>query len=146
MITFEKLYKRPLFWIILLLGFSLPASVWAENKGPEGLSIFKDQKCNKCHTLDAYGIGKLPEEEDEFADDLDEDFGEEEDPPDLSQLSDKVLKAPDPRVYLQQYLKKKLKRDGKKHKKRFKGSDEAFSTLIDFLMASSQTQMKKSLK
>ncbi|MBI5197277.1 MAG: hypothetical protein HZA19_01580 [Nitrospirae bacterium] len=105
-------------------------------KEPEALMIFKAQKCNKCHTMDAYKIGKLPKtkEAEDDEEGLEEEGTDEKEVPDLSHLSDKVMKSPDPEDYLKKYLKKNLKRDGKKHKKRFKGSEQEFSTLIRFLL------------
>ena len=97
-----------------------------------GKDIFLSQKCNKCHNIAAQNIAKLESEDDAMAEE-DDLFGEEEEeatkPPDLSGVG-KVHDG----AWITQWIEKKIANDkGKKHKKRFKGTDEELKTLVTWL-------------
>lgn len=96
----------------------------------DGKSIFLDGKCNECHAIASQGIevaksddGAL--EEDPFGGD---DEGDDEEAPDLSGVG-KEQNA----EWIADYLKKKVKLDGKKHRKRFKGSADELKVLSEWL-------------
>ena len=97
------------------------------------IKIFKQQECTKCHSLNVYKMGVVPVEDEDEDEDMDEEDTIEA--PDLSELSDKVLKSElKPADYIRKFLKKELKRDGKKHKHIFKGSEQEFKILISHLL------------
>jgi len=97
----------------------------AEKSGKE---LFLEKKCNNCHSIDSEKIAKKeePAEEEEG----EEAGGEEEDKtPDLSGVGKKHDAD-----WLTKWLKKEVKNDdGKKHKKKFKGSDEELKAIVDYL-------------
>lgn len=101
-----------------------------------GKKVFLDSKCNKCHSLDAEKIAKLP------SDKAAEGEGEAEEnavkPPDLSKLSDDVTKRPEGvDAFLSKFLLKEatMTHEGKevKHKKKFEGSPEDLKAVILFV-------------
>lgn len=105
----------------------------------DGKSLFKENKCTKCHTFKSAGFLKVvkeaADEEDEEAEDE-----EDEDPPDLSKLSDKVLQDKSgltPEEHIKKYLKKQVRHGTKKHKKLFKGSDGELDVLVKFILKTS---------
>ncbi len=92
--------------------FVLPSSVFADTSGEK---IFHEKGCVKCHTVKAHGINgekKLMES------------------PDLSDIG---LKHDSD--FLVKYLRKKIKLNGKKHLKRFKGSKEEYKKLEMWLLS-----------
>lgn len=115
-----------LVFLMALLGLA-PAPAGAADDGKQ---IFLKSECNECHTVKQLGIEKLPAKEggkqsDEEAEEEDEDT----EPPDLSGVG----KEHDAK-FLAGFLQKKVKNDdGKKHRKRFKGSDAELQALVAFL-------------
>ncbi len=99
-----------------LLGLTLVA-LPAPAAAADGKTIFTEYKCNQCHTIDAAGVAKVEGEEEE-----------EEEAPDLS----KAGKEHD-KVFIAKYLMKRVEIDGKKHKKRFTGSNQELVTLATWL-------------
>jgi hypothetical protein len=84
--------------------------------GGSGKAIFEQYKCNKCHTIESQGIqrdGKPPE-------------GKQ--PPDLSGVG--LKHNPD---WMQKWLLKEEEQNGKKHIKKFTGSDDELKTLTGWL-------------
>lgn len=93
-----------------------------------GKDVFLKFRCNQCHSVSILGIGKdADEEEDE--DDWDDEEEDEVEPPDLSGVAAKKHKI----EFLIQYLKKKVSQNGRKHKKKFKGSEEETKALVAWL-------------
>ena len=99
-------------FIVFYSLFVLPPSVFADTSGEK---TFHEKGCAKCHTVKAYGINggkKLMESPD---------------------LSDVGLKHDS--EFLVKYLRKKIKLNGKKHLKRFKGSKEEYKELEKWLLS-----------
>jgi len=94
-----------------------------------GKDLFVEKKCNKCHSIDAEKIAK--KEEPGEAEEEGEEAGgkEEKKPPDLSGVGKKHDAD-----WITGWLQKKIKTDkGKKHKGKFKGTDEELKTLVTWL-------------
>lgn len=128
--TVLKFFKM-LFVGFFVLGMTQKTAlaVSDQDKAKFGTIFQSKEKCDKCHTVDALKIGKITEKGKKDDDEEDDDSDVKE-APDLSKLSDEVLKSKEGSdEYLSQYLKKKLKRKGKLHKKKFTGSDEDFAFL-----------------
>jgi mono/diheme cytochrome c family protein len=102
--------------LLLLLLTLTGVHTYALASAPAGKAIFDDQKCAKCHTITAQGIdrsgaappGKLP--------------------PDLSAVGAKHTAD-----WMQQWLMKTIEMNGKKHMKKFTGSDDELKTLTTWL-------------
>ena len=107
----------------------------------KAVALFEKQKCNKCHTLKAPGVNVavLPKAKDADDEEEAEADGKENKAPELPKLSKDALN-PDPAVaksteeYLKGFLQKKIKHEGKKHKKLFKGSDAELTQLVQFII------------
>lgn len=93
------------------------ASISNLASGSSGKNIFKDNKCDKCHSVESQGIeragapppgGKLP--------------------PDLSGVGLKHTAD-----WIQGWLLKTEEQNGKKHMKKWTGSDDELSTLVKWL-------------
>ncbi len=110
---------RILLLTMLLLGF--PAVV---GFGGDGAEVFQTQKCTKCHSVEVASIPFNPGEPDE---DDDED---EKEPVDLSKIGAAVDSS-----HIVAFLnRKEVSHDnGKKHKKKFKGTDEELQVVADWL-------------
>ncbi len=96
--------------------------------------MFMEKKCTKCHAISAYNIEKKETKDD--ADDEDDDDSEKVDPPDLSNVGNQHDAA-----FLTPFLKKEIEHkphpgcdSKKKHKVKFKGSDEEFKQMVDWLL------------
>jgi cytochrome c2 len=107
--------KGLVFPLVLAAGVLMSATT-TSNKDT-GKSIFLDNKCNKCHSIETQGVervgdappgGKLP--------------------PDLSGVG---LKH-DPE-WMTKWLHKEVEQNGKKHMKKFGGSDDELKTLTTWL-------------
>ena len=117
---------------LVLLAIAWLGLVASGAAADDGKSIYLESKCNECHALAAEGIEVVePEEAEEedpfgFGDDEEE---EEEEAGDLSNVG-----SEHDADWLVKYLKKTVaNEDGKKHRKRFKGSDEALRDLSAWL-------------
>ena len=109
--------KKLIIPFVLALGVGLltSASNISSDTGT-GKSIFLQYKCTKCHTIESQGIqrdGKPPE-------------GKQ--PPDLSGVGLKHDAS-----WLKKWLSKEVEQNGKKHIKKFTGTDDEFSTLTSWL-------------
>ena len=85
--------------------------------GGSGKAIFEQYKCMKCHTIESQGIqrdGKAPE------------GGTK--PPDLSDVGNRHKSD-----WIQKWLLKEEEQHGKKHIKKFSGSDDELKTLATWL-------------
>jgi hypothetical protein len=113
---------------MFLLSFGT-ALVPSESAAEDGKDLFIKHKCNECHSIKTAAIEVKPSddagEEDPFGG---EEEGEEDEAPDLSSVGKEQDAA-----WIADYLKKKVKLDGKKHRKRFKGSDAELKTISTFL-------------
>ncbi|MDH5674538.1 MAG: cytochrome c [Myxococcales bacterium] len=91
----------------LLFSFALavPAAAAAEDKG-DGKQVFQDQKCTKCHSAPGVKGGKK----------------------DLAGVGKRHDGA-----WIEGYLQKKKELDGKKHKKKFGGSDAELKAVAAWL-------------
>lgn len=100
-----------------------------------GKDIFKEYKCQGCHTVKSQGIAK-EEIKDEEEEEEESDDQKKVDPPDQSDLcSRKDSKIECTETFLDGFLRKKItNKKGDKHKKRFKGSPEERKVLIEWLM------------
>ncbi|MCM2276667.1 MAG: c-type cytochrome [Oligoflexia bacterium] len=106
----------------LVLAASLAAPGLAGAEEPEGLKIFKAQHCDECHTINSLGV-KLSASEKK-----DEKDKDEKEPPDLSGAGLEHDAA-----WMRKYLKKSVKKEGKEHRKRFKGSKSELETITTWL-------------
>jgi mono/diheme cytochrome c family protein len=115
--------------LLAVLGLVLFAAT-RDARAEDGKQVFLKHECNECHTVEVLGVAKLPEDASEA--DEEEDLGEDEEetePPDLSGIG----KRRD-RDWLGKWLQKKVENDeGKKHRKRFKGSDADLEAIVAFL-------------
>ncbi len=108
------------------LGMLTVAGAGTGKKNP-AKKIFLKNRCNECHSILSEKIGK--KEDDNVDDELTEEEGEEEvDPPDLSDIGTKKDAE-----WMQKWLRKKVKLDGHKHKRRFKGSKKDLKVLTEWL-------------
>jgi len=83
-----------------------------------GKSIFLDNKCNKCHSIESQGINHTSEPPE----------GAKYPPPDLSGVGNRH-----PQDWMKQWLCKEVEQHGKKHMKKFTGSDDELNTLTTWL-------------
>ncbi|MBL7128153.1 MAG: cytochrome c [Ignavibacteria bacterium] len=99
--------------VFILFAISFNASAFDE---PDGKQIFEDEKCNLCHSVSTVGIEAKTKKE-AFKG------------PDLVNLADSFEAD-----WIVKYLKKEADKDGKSHKKPFKGTDEELQALVDWLL------------
>lgn len=94
----------------------------------DGKKIFTDEGCVTCHAVSAAGITVV--ESEEAKKELKEQETEgAKPPPDLSGVG--LKRDAD---FLNKYLRKKTDIEGRKHKKRFKGSDTDREALVAWLL------------
>jgi cytochrome c551/c552 len=104
-------------WITaLLLACSFVIIAFALSQNKSGKVIFINQKCNLCHSVSTQGIEAKT-------------TSEKLKGPDLVGLADKYKPK-----WISLYLKKKVKKNGKFHKRSFKGTDEELQALVDWLL------------
>lgn len=117
--------------LALSLFFMAPVSmVFAD--AASAVKTFKDQQCAKCHSWKSQGIEAKRDACDQAAEDYAECMEDQKkDPVDMSKMSDKV--TGDKVAYLVKWLNKEEKREGKAHKKRFKGTPEELKSFAEFL-------------
>ena len=107
----------------LLLAVGVLTSATLKSDSGSGKSIFLDNKCNKCHPIESQGISRVGEAP---------PGGKL--PPDLSGVGLKHDAE-----WMQKWLHKEVEQNGKKHMKKFGGSDDELMTLTAWLA----TLMKK---
>lgn len=100
-----------MMFAIMIIGLST-SWVWADDSVPPIIT----EKCVKCHYVESHGI-KTTKKDPKKAHDL-------------SNAGDVITTAEEMRTY----LKKESLRNDKKHKTSFKGSDEDFEKLIQWLL------------
>ena len=100
----------------LVLTFVVALLTSAKPLGGTGKTLFEQYKCNKCHTIESQGIardGKPPE-------------GKQ--PPDLSDVGTRHKSD-----WIQKWLLKEEEQNGKKHIKKFSGSEDELKTVATWL-------------
>jgi mono/diheme cytochrome c family protein len=115
--------------LVGLLGLVLASAAYAQTpaeapKAKDGKTIFTDNHCNSCHSIEAAGIVKKKAAEDEAA----PAEKTENKPPDLSDVGTKQKAA-----WFSKFLMKQEKLDGELHPKRFKGTAPELATLTTWL-------------
>ena len=95
--------------IVALFAFAFSFS---QSNELDGQQIFTDSKCTKCHSVESLEIVSSKDE-----------------PLDLSNIG-----ADKDAEFLKKYLVKEETMNDKKHKTKFKGSDEELNTLVDWLL------------
>lgn len=118
-----------LFTIMALLVLAGRTYATEQDQSP-GAAIYIKNKCQSCHSVLSNGIGSpkkaTAEEDDGWGDDDDNDKGS----PDLSGAG--LLRDSE---WMHLWLRKKVANEkGKKHMKRFKGTDEERQILVDWLL------------
>ncbi len=108
---------------VFMLGFGmiLGTAVGAAAATPDGKVVFLAQKCDMCHAVSSAGIEATTKSEKMKG-------------PDLAG----ACQALDP-VWLADFIQKKVDKNGKKHAKEFKGTDEDLAALIAWLNAQTKT-------
>jgi cytochrome c2 len=117
--------RRPSrLWIVgaAVLVLGLAGTAAGEEKAPSGKDLFTKYKCTMCHSIKAEGIEAKPA-----------GGGAEGTAKivDLSDVGSKVESA----QWIQDYLLKKVEKDGKKHRVLFKGTEEELKTLAEWLFS-----------
>jgi len=123
-------------WTVAVLGIVLFLALGAvvasseEAKEPEGKTLFLSNKCNSCHTIEAVGVEKKSSSEEKSDSTAATTAAtSKKKPPDLSSVGLDV-KAD----WMTKYLKKlETTKDGKKHMKLWKGTDEELASLTSWL-------------
>lgn len=113
----------------LMLGsLTLLATPNAEAEEPAGQKVFVASHCDSCHTVASAGITQGTATASDDAAEPADGAAADEKPIDLSDVGNKHTKE-----FLDAFLLKKEKVDGKLHRKRFRGTPEERATLVDWL-------------
>lgn len=100
---------------VVLLSFTgLSVVAVSATEEAEGEVLFLKYKCTACHSVEVASVN---------ADQKDKG-------PDLSAASSEI-ETPE---WAKEYLLRKIEKDGKKHRKPYKGSEEDLETIIEWLM------------
>jgi len=132
--TFSLRISQIAVFAFVITGFLFTGKVWADGK-----QLFLDNKCNKCH--EGAGITKLPKEAGDEAEAEDaEEEGKKVDPTKIDEIKAELLKdhgTPEAaKAFVPAYLaKEQANKDGRKHKKKFKGTKEEATTIADWLLS-----------
>lgn len=102
------IYLGLVITIVALYGFAFTI---ASNDDGDGKKVFVDSKCNMCHTVTSAGIES-----------------KKSDAIDLSNVGNEQTIE-----FFTKYLKKEVKLNDKDHKSAFKGNDEDFKKLVEWL-------------
>jgi len=103
------IYLGLVITIVALYGFAFTI---ADQSSDDGKTIFVNNKCNMCHTVTAAGIES-----------------KKSDAVDLSTVGKDQTEE-----FLMKFLKKEAKLNDKDHKSSFKGNDEDFNKLVEWLV------------
>jgi cytochrome c551/c552 len=104
-----------LFRIALLTASGIAATV-ALSSAADGKAIFLDKKCNTCHSIDSQGVAKT---------------SDKIKAPDLSNAGGMIQSAD----WAKSFLTKQVEKDGKKHLREWKGTDEELNTVVQWLVS-----------
>lgn len=117
---------------LFVLAFTLVLSTFGfAADGTPGAQAFERNKCVRCHSVQAAGIAKSGEPDDE------EGGQQDRQPPDLSDTGLRHDK-----VFLAKYLIKQEAIEGRKHKKKFRGSASDLAAIAEWL-AEQKTPVRK---
>lgn len=100
---------------VLMLGALVMTAPLAAQED-DGKAVFEAQKCNICHAVSSAEIEAKTKSEKLKG-------------PDLTGVGDRVEGA-----WITRYVKKEVDREGKKHMKPFKGTDEELQAIVDWLL------------
>lgn len=114
--------KRHFVTVAVLLAFLAVGATSFTAAGTDGKAIFKENKCTNCHTIKAQAVERTGTAE-----------NTEAKPPDLSGVG---LKHDAP--WITKWLMKEETQNGKKHLKKFKGSDDDLQVLAKWLASLKQ--------
>ena len=120
--------KRLAAWITTVFaGLALLATVaWAgDGTVSKGQSIFLKYRCKSCHSIKGVGIEKKAEEGDQEAADV---AASKDKPPDLSGIG-----LDHDAEWFDKWLLKLEKKDGKFHKKKFRGTEAELKNLTRWI-------------
>jgi mono/diheme cytochrome c family protein len=109
-----NLVAVPLATLMLVLSFASVSQATGDGK-----AIFEANKCNLCHSIDSQGITKKSEKME----------GAE-----LSDVGNRLESAD----WLKAFIKQEETKEGEKHKKKYKGTDEELDTLANWIMSLKQ--------
>ncbi len=112
------------FIIVIILFFVAATSInkAQESEEAKGKLLFKEYKCVSCHAIESQGYLKKGKSS----------------APDLSDVGSSLKPE-----FMKKYLMKEEKLNDLKHAVSFKGNDEEFKTLIDWLSALKKEEAKK---
>jgi cytochrome c551/c552 len=99
--------------VAVLLGI---ASIGLAQEEPAGKALFLKNKCNTCHSVESQGIEALRDVKAA---------------PDMSDAGNLIPDA----AWAVKFVKREETKDGKKHRRPFKGSDKDVEQMIDWLMS-----------
>lgn len=124
----------------LAVALAMTGVAKAADEEPAGKKLFLDNKCNSCHTIASQGVEKKSSAEAEEAKDAKEtkDAKEGEAKEEASASKKKVPDLGGVGVerkadWITKYLQKTEAINGKKHMKKFRGTDEELATLAAWL-------------
>lgn len=117
----------------MVFGLDTPFSYASE---AEAKKIFMEYGCAKCHSISAYGMA-LAEATEDDEEEEDEDEEEAVEPPDLSDVGTRHKKE-----FMSKYLRKKVAKEDRKHKKRFKGSKAELKTIVEWMATLNKPPIK----
>ncbi|MGE5176122.1 MAG: c-type cytochrome [Hyphomicrobiales bacterium] len=138
-------------FLVLISAMALGAFLFAafagaeEAKTPKGQEIFLKYRCNSCHTIASAKIEKRKVEGEEEEASAEPAGAKKKQPPDLSDVG--LKQKPD---WFKGWILRTTLLDGKKHMKRWRGTDEELADLTGWLAtlktetkAESKAEMKK---
>lgn len=99
-----------------------------EAKAPKGQDIFLKYRCNSCHTVKAAKIEKRKVEGEEEEGAAEATTAKKKEPPDLSDVG--LKQKPE---WMEGWIMRKELLDGKKHMKRYRGTDAELKDLVAWL-------------
>jgi mono/diheme cytochrome c family protein len=88
----------------------------AVSEAADGKAVFLEKKCNLCHSIESQGITKTAAKMDG------------------AELSDAGNFVPDAE-WLKKFLTQEELKDGDKHKKKWKGTDEDLDAVVTWIMS-----------
>jgi mono/diheme cytochrome c family protein len=107
--------RRTLLIAVTLLVVGWAATAVQAGDVPDGKTVFLENKCNTCHSVDSQEIAKKSEKMKGA---------------DLSNAGNDVKDA----AWLKGFLLKENEKEGETHKKAWKGTDEQLGAIVDWLM------------